>query len=65
MKTTDDEVKEYQERNGMKLDAHSRATLKAMLERENRFWENEQRDFLRGYDDGEPQTTVDFNHFEN
>lgn len=42
MKTLDDEVQEYQDRTGIKLDAHSRSTLKAMIARENKHWDEEE-----------------------
>ncbi len=39
--TLDEEVEEYQKRTGIKLDAHSRSTLRKMFERENKFWDAE------------------------
>ena len=39
--TVEEEIEEYQKRTGFKLDAHSRATLRRMIERENRFWDAE------------------------
>lgn len=40
-KTVEDEVREYEERTGIHLDAHSKGTLRDMIKRDNRFWERE------------------------
>lgn len=39
--TTDDEIKLYEARTGIKLDAHNKGTLGSVIERENRFCEAE------------------------
>ncbi len=40
-KTVEDEVREYEERTGITLDAHNKATLREVIKRENRYWEKE------------------------
>jgi hypothetical protein len=60
--TVEEEIAAYEAKNG-ELPAHNRATLRSMIERENKWWDREANDHLNGYDDGEPQTTVDFNYF--
>lgn len=45
------------------MDAHSKSVLRQMKMKEHEFWMREQADFIRGFDDGEPQTTVDYNHY--
>lgn len=56
-------IKEYDERvYGGTMDAHSKSVLRAMKMKEHEFWEREQADFIRGFDDGEPQTVTDYNH---
>lgn len=61
----ENKIKEYEARvypdGGMT--AHSKAVLRDMLEKEDRFWTRFDADFIRGFDDGEPQTTVDYNHY--
>lgn len=57
-------VEEYAQRvYGGDMDAHSRGVYRDMLIKEMKFEERAQADFIRGYDDGESQTTVDQNHY--
>lgn len=36
------------------LDARQKRILRGMLEKEEAFWEREQRDYVYGHDEGEP-----------
>ena len=45
------------------MTAHQKSVLRDMLEKDDRFWVREAADFIRGFDDGEEQTTVDYNHY--
>lgn len=59
-------VREYEARvypEGMP--AHNKNELRRKLEAEDRFWTRFDADFIRGYDDGESQTTVDQNYESN
>lgn len=39
--TIEDEIAEYEKKNGIELPAHNKATLRSMIEKENRFWDKE------------------------
>lgn len=39
---------------GGSMPAYNKAALRAILEKEDRFWEREAKDFVPGRDDGEP-----------
>lgn len=43
------------------MPAHNKQVLREKLKKEDKFWERFERDHRNGYDDGEPQTTADFN----
>lgn len=52
-----------QETYGGDMPEHNKSVLRDVLKKEDKFWEREGADFIRGFDDGEPQTTVDYNHY--
>lgn len=45
--TVDEEIAAYEERTGQTLPAHNRGTLRAMIERENKFWDEEEGRVLK------------------
>lgn len=45
--TPAEEIAAYEERTGIKLNAHNRATMRAMIERENRWWDGEEERVLK------------------
>ncbi len=47
----------------MEMNMRQKRILKEYQDREDRRPENGMADHIRGYDDGEPQTSVDFNHY--
>ena len=51
--TTEEEIEAYEKRTGQTLPAYNRATLRSMIEKENRFWEREavRVDNNTGHDD--------------
>ena len=63
MNYIEDEIAAYEARvypEGMP--ATNKAVLRKQLEAEDKFWIAEGADFIRGFDDGEPQTVADYNH---
>lgn len=46
---------------GGSMPARSKALLREMLRKEDRFWTYFDCDHINGYDDGEPQTSADYN----
>lgn len=59
-----EEIASYEDKAGFTLDAHSKKTLRSKLESDYRYAEKSLADVIHGFDDGEPQTTPDFNHYE-
>ena len=56
-------VEDYNQRvYGGLMSPRAKSVLRAMKMKEHEFWEREQADFIRGFDDGEPQTTEDYEH---
>lgn len=62
--TIEEQIEDHNERvyDGL-MTAHQKQVLRDMLEKEDRFWVLEAKDFIKGYDDGEAQTSVDQNHY--
>lgn len=56
--------KHNQEVYAGEMSAHSKSVLRDQLKKEDKFWTYFDRDHINGFDDGEPQTTPDFNHYE-
>lgn len=42
------------------MSPNAKRLLREMKRKEHDEWEREQADFVRGFDDGEPQTTADY-----
>lgn len=53
--TVEEEISEYERRTGQTLSAHNRSVLRAMIERENKWWDTEEgrvlKDSNRYHDD--------------
>jgi len=45
--TVEEEIAAYEKRTGQQLSAHNRATLRSMIERENRWWDEEEGRVLK------------------
>jgi hypothetical protein len=45
--TVEDEIEEYEKRTGQTLPAHNRATLRGVIERENKWWDEEEGRVLK------------------
>lgn len=43
------------------MGAHAKSVLRDMLRKEDRFWTRFDADHRHGFDDGEPQTSADYN----
>ncbi len=48
----------------MHLDVNNKSTLRSMLSKEFDQNERSTQDYIRGYDDDQPLTNSDYNHFE-
>jgi hypothetical protein len=59
-----EEMDEIEARRTEPLNARERSVLRNKLDREHEWWGQRcEADIIRGYDDGESQTTVDQNHY--
>lgn len=45
--TVEEEIEAYEKKNGFKLPAHNKSILRAMIEKENKWWDEEEGRVLK------------------
>lgn len=45
--TAEEEIEAYEKKNGFKLPAHNKSILRAMIEKENKWWDEEEGRVLK------------------